>query len=38
VASENPARVTAMAERLRALRQYWPVDADPNGPDPAEEE
>jgi hypothetical protein len=27
-----------MATRLRQLRPNWPIDADPNGPDPAEEE
>jgi arylsulfatase A-like enzyme len=38
VAAENPARVTTMGVRLRQLRPNWPVDADPNGPDPAEDE
>ena len=38
VAATNPARVTTMATRLRALRPNWPIDSDPNGPDPAEEE
>jgi arylsulfatase A-like enzyme len=34
----NAARVTAMGMRLRALRPNWPVDSDPNGPDPAEDD
>ncbi len=34
----NAARITAMATRLRQLRQNWPVDSDPNGPDPEEDE
>ena len=38
VAGANPARVTTMAARLRQLRPNWPIDADPNGPDPLEEE
>jgi arylsulfatase A-like enzyme len=38
VATANPARVATMATRLRQLRPNWPVDADPNGPDPAEDE
>lgn len=37
-APEHAARVSAMALRLRALRPNWPVDSDPNGPDPAEDE
>jgi arylsulfatase A-like enzyme len=32
------ARIAAMAARLRQLRQNWPVDSDPNGPDPSEDE
>jgi hypothetical protein len=38
VAAANPARTAMMATRLRQLRPNWPIDADPNGPDPAEEE
>ena len=34
----NATRVATMAARLRQLRQNWPVDADPNGPDPEEDE
>ncbi len=34
----NAARVAAMAARLRQLRPNWPIDSDPNGPDPAEED
>ena len=34
----NAARVATMAARLRTLRPNWPVDSDPEGPDPAEEE
>ena len=30
------ARITAMAARLRQLRPNWPIDSDPNGPDPPE--
>ncbi len=37
-APENATRVADMAVRLRQLRQFWPVDSDPNGPDPAEDE
>jgi arylsulfatase A-like enzyme len=32
------ARIATMAARLRQLRQNWPVDSDPNGPDPSEDE
>jgi len=35
---QHAARITAMAARLRQLRPNWPVDSDPNGPDPDEEE
>jgi len=35
---QHAVRVAAMATRLRALRPNWPVDSDPNGPDPAEDE
>jgi arylsulfatase A-like enzyme len=38
VAAANPARAAMMATRLRQLRPNWPIDADPNGLDPAEEE
>ena len=31
-------RMAAMAARLRQLRQNWPIDSDPNGPDPEEDE
>jgi arylsulfatase A-like enzyme len=34
----NAARVAAMAARLRALRPNWPIDSDPEGPDPAEDD
>jgi N-acetylglucosamine-6-sulfatase len=34
----NAARIAQMAARLRALRPNWPVDSDPNGPDPDEDE
>jgi arylsulfatase A-like enzyme len=34
----NAARVAAMAARLRQMRPNWPVDSDPNGPDPLEDE
>jgi N-acetylglucosamine-6-sulfatase len=35
---QHAARITAMATRLRQLRPNWPVDSDPNGPDPEEDE
>jgi choline-sulfatase len=35
---QHAARIAQMAMRLRELRQNWPVDSDPNGPDPAEDE
>ncbi|MCC6766639.1 MAG: sulfatase [Deltaproteobacteria bacterium] len=35
---QNAARAAAMAMRLRELRPNWPVDSDPEGPDPAEDE
>ena len=35
---QHAARIAAMAARLRQLRPNWPVDSDPNGPDPGEEE
>ncbi len=34
----NAARAAAMAARLRELRPNWPIDSDPNGPDPAEDD
>ena len=34
----NATRMAAMAARLRQLRPNWPIDSDPNGPDPAEED
>jgi N-acetylglucosamine-6-sulfatase len=39
--ASNPAhaaRIADMAIRLRDLRPNWPIDSDPNGPDPEEEE
>jgi len=38
VAAANPTITTTMAIRLRTLRPNWPVDSDPNGPDPAEDD
>jgi len=35
---QHAMRITQMAARLRQLRQNWPVDSDPNGPDPEEDE
>lgn len=35
---QHAARMAAMATRLRQIRPHWPVDSDPNGPDPEEEE
>ena len=34
----NAARIAAMAARLRQLRPNWPIDSDPNGPDPDEDD
>lgn len=34
----NATRIATMAARLRQLRPNWPVDSDPNGPDPDEDE
>ena len=34
----NATRIMDMYNRLRDLRPNWPVDSDPNGPDPDEEE
>jgi arylsulfatase A-like enzyme len=34
---EHATRIATMAARLRQLRPNWPVDSDPNGPDPDEE-
>jgi N-acetylglucosamine-6-sulfatase len=38
VADLHPTIVSAMAARLRQLRPFWPIDSDPNGPDPDEDE
>src|SRR5262249_30191792 len=35
---QHAARIAAMAARIRVMRQNWPIDSDPNGPDPAEDE
>jgi arylsulfatase A-like enzyme len=35
---QHAARITAMGMRLRQLRPNWPIDSDPNGPDPDEDE
>ena len=35
---QHAMRIAQMAARLRQLRQNWPIDSDPNGPDPDEEE
>jgi arylsulfatase A-like enzyme len=35
---QQAVRIAEMAARLRQLRPNWPVDANPNGPDPDEEE
>jgi arylsulfatase A-like enzyme len=35
---QHAVRIAAMAVRLRQLRPNWPIDSDPNGPDPAEDE
>ncbi|MEO6029967.1 MAG: sulfatase [Candidatus Binatia bacterium] len=37
-APEHATRVTTMGLRLRELRPNWPVDSDPNGPDPNEDD
>jgi len=34
----HAARIAQMAARLRQLRQNWPIDSDPNGPDPDEDD
>lgn len=34
----NATCVAAMAARLRQLRPNWPIDSDPNGPDPEEDD
>jgi arylsulfatase A-like enzyme len=36
--AQHAARITQMAARLRQLRPNWPIDSDPNGPDPEEDE
>ena len=35
---QHAARIIAMAARLRQLRPFWPIDSDPNGLDPDEED
>ena len=35
---QHATRITSMRLRLRQLRPFWPVDSDPNGPDPDEDE
>jgi arylsulfatase A-like enzyme len=35
---QHATRIAQMAARLRDLRQNWPVDSNPNGPDPDEDE
>lgn len=35
---QHAVRISTMATRLRQLRPNWPVDSDPNGPDPDEDE
>ncbi len=35
---QHAVRIAQMAARLRQLRQNWPIDSDPNGPDPDEDE
>ncbi len=35
---QHAARLAQMAARLRQLRPNWPIDSDPNGPDPDEDE
>jgi len=30
--------MAAMAARLRQIRPNWPIDSDPNGPDPEEKD
>jgi arylsulfatase A-like enzyme len=35
---QHAVRVATMAVRLRQLRPNWPIDSDPNGPDPEEDE
>jgi arylsulfatase A-like enzyme len=37
-APEQAERIAAMAARLRELRPNWPIDSDPQGPDPEEDE
>jgi hypothetical protein len=34
----NAVQVATMRARLRQLRPNWPIDSDPNGPDPEEDE
>ena len=35
---QHAARIASMAARLRQLRPFWPIDSNPNGPDPEEED
>jgi arylsulfatase A-like enzyme len=35
---QHAARIATMAARLRQLRPNWPIDSDPNGPDPDEDD
>jgi arylsulfatase A-like enzyme len=35
---QHAVRMADMATRLRQIRPNWPVDSDPNGPDPEEED
>ncbi len=35
---EHAGRIASMAARLRQLRPNWPIDSDPQGPDPEEDE
>jgi arylsulfatase A-like enzyme len=35
---QHATRIAQMAARLRQLRPNWPIDSDPNGPDPEEDE
>jgi arylsulfatase A-like enzyme len=36
--SQHVTRIATMAARLRQLRPNWPIDSDPEGPDPSEED
>jgi arylsulfatase A-like enzyme len=35
---QHAARMAAMATRLRQIRPNWPIDSDPTGPDPEEDD